>query len=563
MVKLNCGDSHDGVDNLNGRIVRRLLSAACMASTLLLGACDAPLETGRQAQKDARDAARYQASAGQPRGNDQLITDVSAADDFEKLQHQAADEKTGPSLYKKYVTQNATAVDLAEAAKRIKAALTFDPSIGLKSALETEAGHIAQGSAIAKVDALRDPLIAFVQQAQNVLSQSQTVIDLGAQADALAASIKAPSPDAVAAAQKTADQKTQDTAAAKAKLAGVEQQIAGLLDQSRKIYADTDAAFLATKSMKPPAAVEAIKKVIEDRKAGDKAAEDAALLEPDHVAAQRALVKAQIDQNEADLQLAEAQETLKSDEDANKQTLAQIAEYRETAKSLVTGESGVASQYKEMTAAADAIEPKLKEALASASEALTSFTAASNDMQASISAMRTMVQEKGLDVAKADNSVDPLKRTADDNRPLAVSLWFKASAADQVGRINLLGLETMNSLATAAATLRRAKVAGVEADAAADKAADKSTAYAKAAIEAFTTADRTADDGNKKPSASGASMDNIRWIGLGIQAMGRGWDCPKRRMKSRTARPGPPPCRRRRRPSRATLICRNRSIAWP
>ncbi len=490
---------------VSGASSRRVLAAACIAAGLGLAGCDSSTS---QAQRDATEAARRAASAGQPRATDKLyqLVQDTAPEDMNKLQGEvAAKVKASPDGWKEYLEQQSVEQDLAKANELIQSALTVE-NPAFKSIYGAQQGDNNLLLASGKSVALQEKLAQLVQQALVLQDIAQTAVRLGSQADALATPPQAAVVD-VNKARSQADASKAAVTAAQSEVDRIQKDISAKLDQAKQIYAQTDADFKAADALAGKAAIDAGNKAMDTRKQADTLAAQAAAEDADLAKAKSDLQIATVRQQASDVELASATSAADAAAQWTKQNADRVASFREQAKKIV--QDAVADRYKTFVTLANSLDADIKSAAKAATDARSSYAVASTAEASSRSALSTFASTAVLP------SGDPIKLAASDMRTSAILNWSQASASEQAGRINAAGYVAAgiaNAISSLVADAYKRAAAG---DAPAKPTLDVD-AYKNAAVTAFTAAASSAKTGT---NLSSPDMEKIKWIGFGLQAI--------------------------------------------
>jgi hypothetical protein len=493
--------------------IRVMLSAACLSAGVTL--CGCGFRTAEQeAQAKANEAARLTASAGQPRATEQLVEEVSGTSienlkDLEKRIE--AESKSGASGWSKYITQGSADKDLMAASAMLASINKSDLDPSVASAIEAQSGYTLLELSIARLKTARMEMAQLIDQALILEDLAQQAVDLGASADALS---KVQKPDVA----NNVDKAKQTLADANATLEKAKQAEAALkkdLDDkttaARKIYADTEAAFLAADNLKGQQAIDAANKAIEARKEAEKITAEAANMEPQLFQASAAVQAAEAAQKSAEIQLTNATNAVAAAADWAKQHEARIANLREQAKTIVSSDhDGVAARYKALAELEAKVNEHIEAALKAAKDAEGSFRNAATQLTTANGKLSAYVSDAQLDAK------DPLNVISKDKRPAVIMLWTLAAAADQTGRVNCAGMSLGNLMNTVTEQVARAhKSAGLSPDTSIKIAANPDS-YKKDAADAFSRAQTLAGQGN---TTAIGDADRIKWIGLALDAI--------------------------------------------
>jgi hypothetical protein len=486
---------------LSVRIVNRLLAAACIAATLGLAACDAAVETAREAQRDADQAARIAASAGQPRATDNLLDKVASTP--------LADRDTlAKSLGTDYVKQEPAEKDLARAADLINQALKSDLADSVKASLQAEAAHIALTHAGEQYNGLRGRLEDISRRVLTLQSFAQLAVEMGSEANAISASVKPPTTEEVDKAKQALSAAQAAVQKAEAEVKRFQDEINSKQEQARGIYSRTQAAFQQADALKGKEAIDAGNKAIEESKQGDALMAEAGNLEPKLAQARTALATAQIGQKDAERQVATATAAYEAGNTWVKQNTDRINALRDGAKKIVSGENGVAAQYAQLLKIAGELEPLIKDAYTTAEAARSQYGNARSLNDRVLGEVASKASERGLE------SSDPLIKLARDPRASALLSWGQAAAAEQAGRIQSAGYQAATLVGGVKTAVDKAhQAAGMPATAASPLNAAE---YQKNAAASFTAALEAAKAGN---GGSGPEVDRLKWIGWSLQAL--------------------------------------------
>ena len=491
---------------LSGAWTRRALVAACVAAGFGIGGCDSSTS---QAQKDAAEAARRAASAGEPRATDKLYQQVegTSPEDMNKLRTEVeAKVKGSPDGWKEYIEQQSAEKDLAKANELIESALKVeDPAF--KSVFGAEAGDTELQMANAKSAALQDKLTQLAQQALILQDVTQTPSSLGAEADALATLAKAPAADDVEKIRSQADASKAAVAKAQSEVDRIQKDISAKQDQARQVYAQTDADFKAAEALAGKAAIDAGNKAMEVRKQADTLTAQAAAEDADLAKARSDLDIATIQQKENDVALADATAASDMESQWAKGNADRVASLRDQARKVI--QDALAERYKTFVTLANSLDADIKSAAQSAGQAGSAYAASGTQWQSAQQGLSSYASSAAL-----PNS-DPIKLAAADARTGAILNWSQSAASGQAGRINAAGYAAAGIANAIAGQVAEAyKHAGM-ADAPAKSTLD-ADAYKTAAVAAFTAAASSAKSGTDK---GGGDMDKIKWIGYGLQAI--------------------------------------------
>jgi hypothetical protein len=487
------------------------MMAACFAAGLGLMGCDSSVESVKTARENSAMAARMAASAGKPRATDKL---------YEKVESTPLSETQGiagqiQSAYGQYIEQQPAEKDLQKALSTLAPSLSAEfENASLKSVLHAQAGSTNLALAGSRLQQLHKKLADLISQVAVLSDLTQSAVDLGAQADALASLSKTAASGDLDKATATVAEKQKAADEAAAKVAQLQQQMDDKLKQAADIEQRTEAAFNAADSLKGQEAIDAGKKAIEEQKQASALRADAGALEPQLADAKGAL-------NIAQVQLADAQSRLKTQkgtlEESNtwaKQNTDRIASLREEARQIVTGgtdaKNSIAERYKKIIEAATAFGEDVKAAESAANAAQSAYGTAASELSASLSNLKTIVADKALD------SSDSLAKASNEQRGLALLYWSQAIAGDQQGRIQTVGYLAANAVSALAAQMAAAyKSAGLPASSV-DKSPLAPDTFQTPAVTAFTSALSVEGRGT---GMSSPEMDRLKWLGYGVQAM--------------------------------------------
>jgi hypothetical protein len=481
-----------------------MLAAACIVATLGLTACDAAVETAREAQRDADQAARIAGSAGQPRASDALIEKVAETPLSER---DTLDKQIGTGG--NYITQESAEKDLLKASEKIRAALGSNLADNVKASLQAEAAHIALQLAAQRFANLQGRVDEIARQTMGLQQSGQLAVELGSEAAAISASVKAPTTEEVDKAKAALSQAQAALTRAQEEVTRLEREAAAKQEQARAIYARTQAAFQQADTLKGKEAIDAANKSIEESKQGDALMAEAGNLEPQLAAARTALAIAQVQQKDADRQVATATAAYEAGNAWVKQNTDRISALQDAAKKIVSGEKVVAAQYTEIATEVKELEPLIKEAFDSAEQARNLYGKAGVAHNGVMAGLSTWASDQQL---AAD---DPLVRISRDARASALLNWGQESAAEQAGRIQAAGYHVATLVGGVKAVVDKAhQAAGMAAPPAA--AMTGRADYQQAATAAFKAG---LEAGKAGTDRTGVDVDRIKWIGWALQAL--------------------------------------------
>jgi hypothetical protein len=493
----------------NGRVVRQALTAACAAAGLLLAACDASNNT-TAAQKAGRDAAGRMMSAGEPRATDKLMTEV-AAGDATALAQQLKDRVAKAGSIGDYVQQNASDKDLEAAIKQLQDALALIPSAATKAGLQVQLAAAQLQLADVRNIGVQADALSLNQQADDILTLAQEVIDLNNQAAVLEKSNPSASPAEADKAKAAVADRQKAVADAQAKVQDLQAQMTAKESQARKIYADTDAAFTAADTLKGKASIAAANKAMDDRKQAESLMAESGMLAPELAQSQADLKMAQVALDDAQRKANQASDAYVAATKASTDRAGRITNLRGAAASILAGNGkddvGLTARLDKFVELAGKLDPQIRGAVTAADSAAGSFNAAGASYGSFITDLKKKADDQGL---KSD---DPLQSAIKDQRTPVLIIWSKSAAEQQAGRLCLTGAQTFGLVESVVAKAGQANL-----KAKSEISPEVRNYFAGEAPKKFQSAMASVDMGNQR---KGGGLDLIKWIGLSLELTAR------------------------------------------
>jgi chromosome segregation ATPase len=497
--------------------LRRAVLGACVSSTLLVAACDSSstAANGSAAAKASNNAARLSASAGDVRPKEDFVKSVEDKDgsQVEQIGHAAyqaikADQLNARGVWKNYLEQKTVATDLETAAGFLNDALK-DDSLGdpaIKAVIQAQLGATQLAEARLQLAHASEKLLDLTGRASDFQIAASYINELGASAAVEDARAKGNAPADLTKYKSDVDDRKAATAKAQEALDAIQKQVADKQAAAAKIYADTDAAFAQAENLKGTEAIDASQKAAEARKEGDKLTEEIENLQPQVAQAQRDLMVAQIQQADAESQLATATSAGEQSMARQKAATDQAAVLHEQAKKLIDGDDGLAAKFKEFTELAAKLKADVTKADDYAAKSARNYA----DALASAGKFASHISEMQLD------SSDPLNKVAKDTQSKALLTLSQAAAREEVARANMIGYTTANLASTAANAMAQAYKAAAEPHDTGLAAADEDKARnLDAALREF----KAAGDSAKAVADSARDGAPEKWLGYTLAAV--------------------------------------------
>jgi predicted nucleic acid-binding Zn-ribbon protein len=490
----------------NGWTAGRVAAAAAVAAGLLLTGCDASNDTAA-AQKAQREAAGRMISAGEPHPTERLVNEAATADTEALGKQLEALAAKGAGL-SDYLTQKTPADDLDGAIKLLQDALKLAPAPPAKANLQIQLAQAQLQLSDARAAGVQPELLNLNEQAEGILSLAQEVINLNSAAAALQKAAQPPSSAALDKAKAALTDRQKALADLQGKVRDLQAQIAAKESDARQVYAATDAAFTAADALKGQASIAAAQKAMDDRKRAEDLMAQSGDLAPALTEAQarQALGKIALDeaQRQADLAAAAYDQAVK----ASAAAADRMKNLRASAAAILAGsgdDPGLDARVAKFFELAAKVEPQVRAALSVADSAAGNFSAAGISYGAYLSDLQRRAEENQW------KSADPLRSVVKDPRMTALITWCKSAAEQQAGRLALTAAQSFGLAANVAAKTGQANVKATPKF----SPGDWRKSFNDLAVASFAKAAASAHEGNGR---TGAELNNIRWIGLSLEA---------------------------------------------